>query len=99
LTTPIALPWPVGTGLEAATRAPFDLSDQFSADFLRPAGEAALVSPESVLWRVFKNPLSLFIGDVAAVIFKLAEHGNRVSKRLILFGKYRFETLLELRDA
>jgi uncharacterized protein (DUF2236 family) len=38
-----------------------------------PAGEAALVSPDSVSWRVFKNPLSLFIGGVAAVILELAE--------------------------
>jgi len=29
------------------------------------------VSPESVSWRVFKNPLSLFIGGVAAVIMEL----------------------------
>jgi uncharacterized protein (DUF2236 family) len=31
------------------------------------------VSPDSVSWRVFKNPLSLFIGGVAAVIMELAE--------------------------
>jgi uncharacterized protein (DUF2236 family) len=73
VTTPIVLPWPVRSGLEAATRALFDLGDQFSVDFLRPAGEAALVSPDSVSWRVFKNPLSLFIGGVAAVILELAE--------------------------
>jgi uncharacterized protein (DUF2236 family) len=59
--------------LEAATWALFDLGNQSSADFLRPPGEAALVSPESVSWRVFKNPLSLFIGGVAAVIMELAE--------------------------
>jgi uncharacterized protein (DUF2236 family) len=59
--------------LEAATRALFDLGDQSCADFLRPLGEAALVSPDSVSWRVFKNPLSLFIGGVAAVIMELAE--------------------------
>src|SRR3989449_7644823 len=47
--------------------------DRSSIDFLRPAGEAALVSPESVSWRVFKNPLSLFIGGVTAVIMELAE--------------------------
>jgi len=70
---PIVLPWPLRSGLEAATRALFDLGDQSSADFLRPAGEAALVSPDSVSWRVFKNPLSLFIGGVAAVIMELAE--------------------------
>ena len=67
VTPPIVPPWPVRSGLEAATRALFDLGDQFFADFLRPAGEAALVSPDSVSWRVFKNPLSLFIGGVAAM--------------------------------
>jgi uncharacterized protein (DUF2236 family) len=56
VTTPIVLPWPLRSGLEVATRAPFDLGDQSSADFLRPAGEAALASPDSVSWRVFKNP-------------------------------------------
>jgi uncharacterized protein (DUF2236 family) len=71
--TPIILPWPLQSGLEAATRALLDLSDQSSADFLRPAGAAALVSPNSISWRVFKNPLSLFIGGVAAVIMELAE--------------------------
>jgi uncharacterized protein (DUF2236 family) len=73
VTAPIVLPWPLRSGLEAATRALFDLGDQSCADFLRPLGEAALVSPDSVSWRVFKNPLSLFIGGVAAVIMELAE--------------------------
>jgi uncharacterized protein (DUF2236 family) len=73
MTTPIVLPWPLQSGLEAATRALFDLGDQSSADFLRPAGEAALVPPDSVSWRVFKNPLSLFIGGVAAVMMEFAE--------------------------
>ena len=62
MTTPIVLPWPLQSGLEAATRALFDLDDQSSADFLHPVGEAALVSPDSVSLRVFKNPISLFIG-------------------------------------
>jgi uncharacterized protein (DUF2236 family) len=73
VSTPIVLPWPLQSGLEAATRALFDLGDQSSVDFLRPFGEAALVSPDSVSWRVFKNPLSVFIGGVAAVIMELAE--------------------------
>jgi hypothetical protein len=47
--TPIVLPWPVRIGLETATRALFDLGRQFSVDFLRPAGEAALVS--LFIWR------------------------------------------------
>jgi len=73
MTAPIVLPWSLQTGLEVATRALFDLSDQSSADFLRPAGEAALVSHDSVSRRVFKNPVSLFIGGVAAVLMELAE--------------------------
>ena len=73
MTAPIVLPWPLRSGLEAATRSLFDLREQPSADFSLPVGEAALVSPDSVSWRVFKNPLSLFIGGVAAVIMELAE--------------------------
>jgi uncharacterized protein (DUF2236 family) len=42
-------------------------------DFSTPAGEAALISAQSVSWRVFKNPVTLFIGGVAAVILELAE--------------------------
>jgi len=70
---PIILPWPLQSSLEAATQALFDPGDQSSVDFLRPSGEAALVSPDSVSWRVFKNPLSLFIGGVTAVLMELAE--------------------------
>jgi uncharacterized protein (DUF2236 family) len=43
------------------------------ADFARPLGELALSPPDSVSWRVFKNPVALFIGGVAAVILELAE--------------------------
>ncbi len=42
-------------------------------DFSAPSGEAALVSADSVAWQVFRNPLSLFVGGVAAVILELAE--------------------------
>jgi uncharacterized protein (DUF2236 family) len=73
VTTPIVLPWPLQSSLEAATRVLFEPVDRLSVDFSQPAGEAALVSPDSVSWRVFKNPLSLFIGGVTAVIMELAE--------------------------
>jgi hypothetical protein len=49
--TPVALPWPFQRSFEAATRALFDPGGRSSIDFLRPAGEAALVSPDSVSWR------------------------------------------------
>jgi len=46
-------------------------------DFRFPEGEAALTAPDSVSWRVFKNPVSVFIGGVAAVLLELAEPGVR----------------------
>src|SRR5205085_5291207 len=73
VTTPIILPWPLQSSLEAMTRVLLEPGDRSHIDFSRPLGEAALLSPESVSWRVFKNPLSLFIGGVTAVIMELAE--------------------------
>ncbi len=43
------------------------------SDFNRPFREEALVSPRSVSWRIFKNPIALFVGGTAAVILELAE--------------------------
>jgi len=42
-------------------------------NFLEPHGEAALVGADSVSWRVFKNPVTLFIGGVTAVILEFAD--------------------------
>lgn len=55
------------------------LSDQGGPDidFSRPLREEALVSPDSVSWRVFKNPVALFVGGVAAVILELADPAVR----------------------
>jgi uncharacterized protein (DUF2236 family) len=47
------------------------------SDFNRPLREEALVSPHSVSWRIFKNPISLFVGGTAAVILELAEPSVR----------------------
>lgn len=47
------------------------------AKFVEPAGEAALTSPDGGSWRIFKNPVTLFIGGVAAVILELAEPAVR----------------------
>jgi uncharacterized protein (DUF2236 family) len=46
-------------------------------DFTQPAGEAALISPDSISWRIFKNPVTLFVGGVSAVILELAEPSVR----------------------
>ena len=42
-------------------------------DFSKPSKEPALTVPDSVSWRVFKNPLALFVGGITAVILELAE--------------------------
>jgi len=42
-------------------------------DFRKPMGEAALAGHDSISWRVFRNPLSLFIGGISAVLMELAE--------------------------
>lgn len=57
-------------------------------DFRLPDGEAALTTPDSVSWRVFKNPVSVFIGGVAAVLLELAEPGVRAG----VWGHSTFRT-------
>lgn len=47
------------------------------AAFAQPAGEPALAPPDSVSWRIFKNPVALAAGGVAAVILELAEPSVR----------------------
>lgn len=42
-------------------------------DFGTPPGEPALIGPDSISWRIFKNPISLFIGGVTAVLLEFAE--------------------------
>ncbi|MFM2372402.1 MAG: hypothetical protein RIS85_2124 [Pseudomonadota bacterium] len=42
-------------------------------DFASPAGEPALLPPDSVQWRVYKNQIALGIGGIAAVLLEFAE--------------------------
>ena len=42
-------------------------------DFLTPPGEPALCAPDSISWRVFKNPIALAAGGVAAVLLEFAD--------------------------
>jgi uncharacterized protein (DUF2236 family) len=46
-------------------------------DFSQPAGEPALTPADGVSWQVFANPVSLFVGGVAAVLLELAEPSVR----------------------
>lgn len=77
----------VGTMLEPPPGLEFDFS--------RPAGEPALVPPHSVSWRVFKNPVSLFIGGIAAVLLELAEPSVRAG--VWDHSTFRSQPLLRMR--
>lgn len=64
---------PIRARLDGAAAGFLSGAEGLDVDFSAPAGESALVPPDSVSWRVFKNPVALYIGGVAAVILELAE--------------------------
>jgi uncharacterized protein (DUF2236 family) len=73
----IRLPWSLQRRLDAAAGAFLNPRQGPAIDFSRPPGEEALLGSDSVSWRIFKNPLALFIGGLAAVILELAEPAVR----------------------
>jgi uncharacterized protein (DUF2236 family) len=73
----IRLPAGLQRRLEHASSSFLQPTQGSAVDFRRPVGEAALVPADSVSWRVFKNPISLFVGGVAAVILELADPAVR----------------------
>ncbi|MDB5486801.1 MAG: uncharacterized protein JWQ58_516 [Reyranella sp.] len=68
----LVLPW-----LDTLARELVQPSVGPHVDFTRPAGAEALVPATSVSWRVFKNPVTLFVGGVAAVVLELADPAVR----------------------
>ncbi len=46
-------------------------------DFTRPPGAPALAPADGTSWRIFANPVSLFVGGVSAVLLELAEPSVR----------------------
>ncbi len=73
----IRLPRSLQRRLEAGAQELLNPPDDLSIDFSRPAGESALLPADSISWRIFKNPLALLIGGLAAVILELAEPAVR----------------------
>lgn len=45
----------------------------WKVDFANPPGEPAYLAPDSISWRVFKNPVALGVGGVAAVLLEFAD--------------------------
>lgn len=79
VTAPSALPLPrpLLRRIGAAAGEMMGSAPGMAFDFAAPPGEPALLPPDSVSWRVFKNPVTLFVGGVAAVLLELAEPGVR----------------------
>jgi uncharacterized protein (DUF2236 family) len=68
-----------------------------SADpvFLEPRGESALLAAGSVSWRVFRNPLAVYVGGVTAVLLQLAE--PRVGSGVWQYTSFRERPMDRLR--
>lgn len=45
----------------------------WKVDFANPRGASAFCGPDSVSWRVYKNPVALGVGGVAAVLLEFAD--------------------------
>ena len=84
----IRLPWHFQRKLEAASNILLNPQAGRKIDFAQPLGEEALVQPNSVSWRIFKNPIALMVGGMAAVILELAEPSVRAG----IWGHSAFRT-------
>jgi uncharacterized protein (DUF2236 family) len=73
----IRLPRSLQRRLDAAASSLLNPQKSRALDFTRPHGEAALFAPDSMSWRIFKNPVALLVGGIAAVILELAEPAVR----------------------
>lgn len=71
------------------------VGDGLDDDFTRPAGEAALVPADSVSWQVFRNPLTILIGGITAVVLELAE--PRVRGGVYEHSAFRRDPMARLR--
>lgn len=75
--SPLPLPAFLLRRIDIATHQLTQASEGPSIDFSQPHGEEALAAHDSVSWRVFRNPVALFVGGIAAVILELAEPAVR----------------------
>ncbi len=71
------------------------LQPQQTIDFSMPEGEPALIPPGSISWRIFKNPVVVFLGGVTAVLLEFAE--PRVRDGIWQHSNFRTDPLTRLR--
>ncbi|MGO8952812.1 MAG: oxygenase MpaB family protein [Rhodomicrobium sp.] len=86
---------PLVNRLDKASRALLLPDGGAAIDFSQPPGEPAFADPDSVSWRIFKNPVSLFIGGLAAVILELAE--PRVRTGVWEYTRFRTDPVRRVR--
>jgi uncharacterized protein (DUF2236 family) len=58
---------------EGSNGAPRRVTPMPKVDFLAPRGAPALYAADSLTWRIYKNPVALFVGGITAVLLELAE--------------------------
>lgn len=59
--------------MNAEARVGAAASPMLHFDFSKPSGAPSLLAPDSVQWRVFRNPIALGVGGVAAVLLEFAD--------------------------
>jgi uncharacterized protein (DUF2236 family) len=89
----ILLPGPLQRQIDELAQS--FLQPQQTIDFSRPKGELALIAPDSISWRMFKNPVAVFIGGVTAVLLEFAE--PRVRDGVWRHSSFRTDPLNRLR--
>jgi uncharacterized protein (DUF2236 family) len=89
----ILLPGPLQRQIDELAQS--FLQPQQTIDFSRPKGEPALIAPDSISWRMFKNPVAVFIGGVTAVLLEFAE--PRVRDGVWQHSSFRSHPLNRLR--
>lgn len=92
---PLSLARPIQHRLEGGLTHLLWPDGKANEDFLHPHGELALIDSDSTSWKVFKNPLALFIGGITAVVLELAE--PRVRSGVWQYTSFRERPLERLR--
>lgn len=89
------LPGPLQRRLDATARTFIQPEGTPVVDFSKPPGEPALLAPTPVSWRLFKSPISLFIGGIAAVLLEFGE--PRMRDAVWQHSSFRKDPLRRLR--
>ncbi|MDM0109964.1 oxygenase MpaB family protein [Variovorax sp. J22R24] len=94
ITTAVPLPSCVRNAIDGLALGLLNPPGSAPMDFTRPIGEPSLTAHDSMSWEIFKNPVAMFVGGVAAVILELAE--PRVRTGVWEHSTFRAQPMLRL---